>query len=204
MLARAPYVGYHTSWELTFLVRLRFIKGAWPIIMDGYSKYKDSMFWIRRNNRDILILSNKFVDELRTIPEEKISGTEAELENLRGPYYMDVAIRSTLHTRSLNQKMSPNLQAYVDIVRDELAYAMEVEIPKSEGWTEVPIGDLLLRIITRISARFIVGLPLCRNEEWLQASRDLGVNVFTTVLILRELPPFLRPLHPIIVRCLPS
>ena len=186
--ARAPYVGYRTSWEPTFLVRLRFIKGAWPIVMDGYNKYKDSMFWIRRNDRDILILSNKFVDELRTIPEEKLSGTEAELENLRGPYYMDVAIRSTLHTRSLNQKMSPNLQAYVDVVRDELAYAMEVEIPKSEGWAEVPI----------------VGLPLCRNEEWLRASKDLGVSVFTTVLILRELPPFLRPLHPIVVRCLPS
>ena len=30
------------------------------------------------------------------------------------------------------------------------------------------------------------------------------MNVFTTVLILREFPPFLRPLHPIIVRCLPS
>ena len=110
--ARAPCVGYRTSWEPTFLVRLRFIKGAWPIITDGYNKYKDSMFWIRRNDRDILILSNRFVDELRAIPEEKLSGTEAELENLRGPYYMDVAIRSTLHTRSLNQKMSPNLQAY--------------------------------------------------------------------------------------------
>ena len=125
------------------------------------------MFWIRRNDRDILVISNKFVDELRNIPEEKLSGTEAELENLRGPYYMDVAIRSALHTRSLNQKMSPNFQAYVDIVRDELAYAMEVEIPKSEGWTGVPIGDLVLRIIERILARFIVGLPLCRNEEWL-------------------------------------
>lgn len=196
--ARAPYLGYRTSWEPTFLVRLRFIKGAWLIIMDGYNKYKDSTFWIRRNDRDILILLNKCVDELLAIPVEKLRGTEAQLENLRGLYYMDVAIRSTLHTRSLNQKMNPNLQAYVDVVRDELAYAMEVEIPKSEGWTEVPIEDLLLRIIARI------GLPLCQNEEWLRTSRDLGVNVFTTVLILRELPPFLRPLHPIIVRCLPS
>ncbi|KAL2055340.1 hypothetical protein ABVK25_004148 [Lepraria finkii] len=172
--------------------------------MDGYNKHKDSMFWIRRNDRDILILLNKCVDELLAIPVEKLRGTEAQLENLRGLYYMDVAIRSTLHTRSLNQKMNPNLQAYVDVVRDELAYAMEVEIPKSEGWTEVPIEDLLLRIIARISAIFIVGVPLCRNEEWLRTSRDLGVNVFTTVLILRELPPFLRPLHPIIARCLPS
>ena len=161
--ARAPYVGYRTLWEPN-------IPGTAPIHQrcmadHQYNNYKDLIFWIRRNDRDILILSNKYVDELRAIPEEKLSGTAAQLENLRGPYYMGVAIRSTLHTRSLNQKMSPNIQAYVDIVRDELAYAMEVEIPKSEGWTEVPIGDLLLHIIARISARFIVGLPLCRNEE---------------------------------------
>lgn len=201
---KAPYAGYRSFWEPTFWVRLRFINGAWPIIMDGYRKYKGSMFWIRRIDRDILILSNKYVDELRAIPDEKLSGFEADVENLRGPYYLDVILRSNLHTRSLNQKMSPNLQAYVDIVRDELAYALKSEMPESGNWNEVPIGDLLLRIIARISARFLVGLPLCRNEEWLRVSTVVGVNVFTTVLILRELPPFLRPLHPVIVRCLPS
>ena len=77
-------------------------------------------------------------------------------------------------------------------------------MPKSENWNEVPIGDLLLRIIARISVSFIIGLPLCRNEEWLRVSTVVGVNVFTTVLILRELPPFLKPLHPVIVRFLPS
>ena len=35
-------------------------------------------------------------------------------------------------------------------------------------------------------------------------STVVGVNVFTTVLILRELPPFSKPLHPVIVRFLPS
>ncbi|KAK3171180.1 hypothetical protein OEA41_003264 [Lepraria neglecta] len=149
--------------------------------MDGYNKYKDLTFWIRSNDRDILILSNKYVDELRAIPEEKLSGTEAQLENLRGPYYMDVAIRSTLHTRSLNQTMSPNIQAYVDIVRDELAYAM---------------------LVSRQDSLWDCHSAGMRND--FEPRGILELNVFTTVLILREFPPFLRPLHPIIVRCLPS
>ena len=201
---KAPSAGYRRFWEPTFWVRLRFSNNAWQIITDGYNKYKDSMFWIRRNDRDILILSNKYVDELRAIPEERLSVVEADVENLKGPYGLDVILRSDLHTRSLHQKMSPNLQAYVDVIKNELAYAMETEAPNSDEWTEVPITDLLLRIIARISARFIVGPSLCRNEAWLRVSTEVGMNVFTTVLILRRIPPFLHLLRPLIVRCLPS
>lgn len=77
-------------------------------------------------------------------------------------------------------------------------------MPEAEDWTEVPIGHLLLRILARVSERFIVGLPLCRDDEWLRVSTVVGVNLFTTILFLRALPPFLRPLYPLIVRCLPT
>ncbi|KAL8941933.1 MAG: hypothetical protein Q9216_001961 [Gyalolechia sp. 2 TL-2023] len=165
--------------------------------------YKDGMFVIRRNDRDILVTSNKYVDELRTIPEEKLSGVEADVQNLRGPYYLPTILRSNLHTRSLNQQMSPHLQAYVDLVRDELDYAVTKELPDSDEWTEAVLGELLLRLVARTSARFIVGLPLCRDEEWLRVSTVVGTNVFTQVLVLRLLPRFLQPLEPIVVRCLP-
>lgn len=68
----------------------------------------------------------------------------------------------------------------------------------------MPISHRFLRILARVSARFIVGLQLCRDVEWLRVSTGVGVNVFTIVLFLRALPPFLRPLHPLIVRCLPT
>ncbi|KAL8721582.1 MAG: hypothetical protein Q9181_007677 [Wetmoreana brouardii] len=99
--------------------------------------------------------------------------------------------------------MSPHLHAYVDLVRDELDYAMAMEMPESDKWTGVVLGETLLRLVACISARFIVGLPLCRNEEWLRVSTIVGLNVFTQVLVIRLLPPLLQPFTPIIARCLP-
>ena len=64
--AQAHYVG----WEPKFWPRLRFTSGAWPLIMDGYRRYKDSMFYICRHDRDILVMSNEYIDELRTFPED--------------------------------------------------------------------------------------------------------------------------------------
>lgn len=95
---KAPFVGYRGFWEPTFLLRLRFTLGAWPIVMEGYRKvttssttgyplsclmglqFKDGMFKIRRNDSDILVISNKYVDELKALPEAKLSAMEAHIK----------------------------------------------------------------------------------------------------------------------------
>ena len=59
----------------------------------------------------------------------------------------------------------------------------------------------MLCVVARISARLFVGLPLCRNEEWLAISIHYTENVFTTVMTLRMFP---KLLHPVIVWFLPS
>ncbi len=48
--------------------------------MEGYSRYKDGMFQIRRNDADILIIPNKYIDELRALPNEKVSAIEAHIK----------------------------------------------------------------------------------------------------------------------------
>ena len=46
-----------------------------------------------------------------------------------------------------------------------------------------------------------VGLPLCRNKEWLDISVHYTENVFKTVMILRMFP---KVLHPVLVWFVPS
>ena len=97
--AEAPFVGYRSSWEPTLLLRLRFCIGALPILREGYKnvrafsahspissrtpliniyQFKDSMFMIRRVDTDILIISNKYVEELRALP--KLNAIEAHVK----------------------------------------------------------------------------------------------------------------------------
>ena len=63
--------------------------------------------------------------------------------------------------------------------------------------------DVLLRLVARISARVFVGLPLCRNEEYLKVSVDDTVNIAFASMSLRLMPRFIHFLHPIIVHILP-
>jgi cytochrome P450 len=63
------------------------------------------------------------------------------------------------------------------------------------------VYHLLLRLIARVSARAFVGLPECRNEEWLSTSIHYTENVFITAMTLRTLP---RYWHYFIAPFLPS
>lgn len=125
--------------------------------------------------------------------------------------------------RVLQTKLTPNLASLVDMIRDELDFAMSMEIPETNSkelicrlasrpcirmlisvaiaFQPVDIQDILLRIVARISARVFVGLRLCRNEMWLTTSVDYTVSIFITLITLRIVPAFLRP---ILVWVLPS
>ena len=91
---KPPFAGFRVPLEPSFLVRLRFSWGALPMINEGYSKvrnlgrplhegelivgqFKDSFYRLARNDRDILVISNKYVDELRGLPQDKLSSIQA-------------------------------------------------------------------------------------------------------------------------------
>ena len=61
--------------------------------------------------------------------------------------------------------------------------------------------EMCLRLVARISARVFLGLPVCRDEDWLEASIRYTENIFQTVITLRAFPSVL---HPFLVRLLPS
>ena len=74
---KAPYVGYRGFWEPTFWLRIRFMFEARTMVQEGYRKFRDSMFVVRRMDTDMLIISNKYVEELRSIPHSKLGAIEA-------------------------------------------------------------------------------------------------------------------------------
>ncbi|GBF67140.1 ent-kaurene oxidase P450 [Trichophyton mentagrophytes] len=199
---KAPVVGYRSFIEPKWLLRLRFVRGSMSIIRGGYSKYKDSMFKISRNDADILVISNKYVDELRNLPEEELSGIEAHIRNLLGSISTThVMLETNLHTRVLQTKLTPALGLIFDDMKDELNFALETELPEcKDKWVPISINHLMLRLLARVSARIFVGRANCRNEEWLSASIDYTENIFITVMTLRMMP---RYLHPFVAPLLP-
>ncbi|PQE15282.1 cytochrome P450 protein [Rutstroemia sp. NJR-2017a BVV2] len=184
----APYVGSTYS----LLARFSFFVNAERIVNDGYDKFKDRVFKLCGN--DVIVLPNKYMDEIRNLPSSKLNSILANVTNAQGVFSItDVLATSNLHTRVIQSKLTPKLTSLVPTIRDELAFALEKEFPRCpDEWKTIEIYEVLRHIVSRTSARVFVGPDLCRNEDWLYTANGYTENAFITIVALRLFPFWLK------------
>ncbi|KAI1319567.1 cytochrome P450 [Xylariaceae sp. FL0255] len=194
--SKAPLVGRRSILEPEWLVGLRFMSGSKPMIQEGYRKFKNSFFRIRRNDGDILVVPNRYLDELRSMPDDQVSAMDAHVKNISGKYAGgSILLEGDLPSRVITQHLTPGLSGATPLMKGELDYALDVEFPDCQNeWVNVSIYELLLRVVARVSARILVGPETCRNEEWLSTAIHFTENSYTVIMTLRMLPSYLHPM----------
>ncbi|TGO50593.1 hypothetical protein BCON_0180g00190 [Botryotinia convoluta] len=131
---KAPLVGLRSYFDHRLTVNYRFFRGAAAIINDGYSKYKNKPWAFARADIDMLVLPQKYVEELRNLPSSVASPTVAHAHNLMGSHTnMDIILRNNLHFRTLVEKLTPNLNSLTRPMQDELEYAVTRDLPDCKG-----------------------------------------------------------------------
>ncbi|PTU21085.1 hypothetical protein P175DRAFT_0516669 [Aspergillus ochraceoroseus IBT 24754] len=119
--------------------------------------------------------------------------------------YTNILNHSHLPATTVAKKLTPAMQSpdrIVPKIIDELQYAFPIEVPECKGrWVPVTLYDMILKLINRATSRVIVGDELCRSEQWLGTVTSYTHNLGITLILLRPVPTFLRPL---VAKFLPS
>jgi hypothetical protein len=125
----------------------------------------------------MIVLPPHYIDEINELPIAVANPTRAHAHNLFGQYTgMDLILRSNLHFRMIQTKLTPHLGQMTGPMQEELDNAMKVEFPEAKEWTSFEPYHTLLRCVARISARAFIGLPKCRSETWLDISTNFTEN----------------------------
>ncbi|WKT43969.1 Cytochrome P450, E-class, group I [Fusarium oxysporum f. sp. vasinfectum] len=193
---KVPFVGYRSIFEPTWLLRLRFVWEGGSIISQGYNKFKDSIFQVRKLGTDIVIIPPNHIDEVRKLSQDKTRSVEPFINDFAGQYTRGmVFLQSDLQNRVIQQRLTPKLVSLTKVMKEELDYALTKEMPdmKDDEWVEVDIASIMVRLISRISARVFLGPEHCRNQEWLTTTAEYSESLFITGFILRVVPHILRP-----------
>jgi cytochrome P450 len=107
---------------------------------------------------------------------------------------LDAAIRIDL-TR--------NVEKILSTFQDEVGFAFDQNIGECKSWTAIPGYSKMLRMISLLSSRVFVGLPLNRNENWIQTTCRYALDGAAGAHALTPYPPALRPLvAPFLLRSL--
>ena len=78
---------------------------------------------------------------------------------------------------------------------DELPACFEKWVGGAPGeWNEIDVVQTVRMIVAQLTSRFTVGLPLCRNEEYLRLACGISDRLVVTSAVGMAVPPILLPL----------
>lgn len=108
----------------------------------------------------------------------------------------DAVLENPFHDAVVKKQLTRNLHAITPDIVDELSTAIdELWDMDPDEWREVCVWDTMQAIVGRTSNRVFVGLPLCRDEDFLHHVRAFAVAMVNQIGIVKFLlPAVLAPL----------
>lgn len=107
---KAPRVGKNPWFYGLARARADFFKNGKRLTEEGYRRYKDSMYWIQTGDMERLVLSNRYLDELRKLSNSYLDSKQAVVERNLGWYNrVDIILKSTAHVDVCRTQLVQNL-----------------------------------------------------------------------------------------------
>ncbi|KAJ7574535.1 cytochrome P450 [Mycena floridula] len=194
-LAAIPSVpessGIISSWFAAF----RALKDGHKMVEEGYRKYYGRVFRIPTlTGWKIVVGTPKLIEEYRLAKDDYLSFHKAAEESLQTKYTMGLEITADpYHAETVRGPLTRNIAACFPDIRDEMVTAFASQIPPSKDWTKYTALATTMQIICRTSNRLFVGLPLCRNLDFVDLNITYTIDVMKSSMTINLFPKFLQP-----------
>lgn len=93
----------------------------------------------------------------------------------------------------IKSELTPGIPRLMPVISEEIDVALERFMPPCDDWTPVCIFALSQEVVSQVSARVFVGLPLCRNARWQELCRDYTDLAFGASREIKRWKPWQRP-----------
>ncbi|KAH7327064.1 cytochrome P450 [Rhexocercosporidium sp. MPI-PUGE-AT-0058] len=169
------------------------------LVLEGYEKYsKRNLPFVLPNvtTGPEVILPMSQMEWLLRQPDSILSQNEVNRQFLQADYTMlhPRVISDTVHDDVIRKELTKLLGDYTEDVQDEIDFAFrKVWGVNTSDWVEIPAYYTMLDVIGRISNRVLVGMPLCRNEDYLKPSKEFARLVVVQGTFISLFPPIFKP-----------
>ncbi|KAI5118159.1 hypothetical protein M0805_005781 [Coniferiporia weirii] len=186
---------------------IKFLTGARAMLEEGYTKYNSRTFKIPELGRWMVIVSSpELVEEVRRAPDDKLSFVEAVEDTLAAKYTLgELLVKSQYHIPIVRSQLTRNIVNIFDQITDEVVCAFEDGIPtKGDEWIVRDGLEAVMEIVCRTSNRVFIGLPLCRDKDYIDLNVRFTVDVIKGAQIIGIFPDMLKGIVGELLTSVPS
>jgi cytochrome P450 len=143
----------------------------------------------------VVVLPPSEINWIITQPESSLSAQEMHRDQLQSDWTFlnQNIVKYPIHQDVIRGNMVRKLDSFTEPVMEELQQCFDDYWGMSTEWHEVNIWDSMMKVFARTSNRMFVGLPLCRNEDFLDGCRGFAQDVMVSTAILTMMPGWLKP-----------
>lgn len=207
-LSQIPTVGPSQP-LLSYLGAIKFLYDAAGMLRRGYERHKPGIFKVAGfNGWTVVVCGEKYIEELRKAPDDVVSFDDAANDVIQIPYTLGKDIMTDpYHIHVLLTQLTRNLHDIFPHIHDEVISAIQDSLSTTnEGeWASMLGLEAMTQIMARVCNRTFVGLPLCRNLDYISLCKTFAMKeVFQAAITITLFPNFLRPVVSYLLSCLSS
>ncbi|KAH0837779.1 cytochrome P450 [Lanmaoa asiatica] len=144
----------------------------------------------------VIVTKRAHVEELRNARDDELSFVEAVNEDFNSEFAMGSEIyHNPYHIAVLRSQLTRNIGVLYAELRDEIIVAFdEILDLKDNEWKSIPAFTTIQQIVCRAGNRSFVGLPLCRDPDFMALIIQYTFYTVMGGLAIGFFPKFLKPL----------
>ncbi|KAI1822227.1 cytochrome P450 [Xylaria intraflava] len=180
--------------NLTSFFRLK------ELLDEGYTKYsKNGRTYVLPYfiNGPQVILPPSQIPWLLKQPDNVLSQEYVNRQFLQADYAFFHAnmVEDPVHPEIIRHQLTKKVDSFTDDVVDEACASLEDHWgTDTEAWREVNVYDTMLHVVSRLSIRVLMGIPLCRDENFLSICSNFIRKVALAAAAISLFPRFLQPI----------
>ncbi|KAG6846599.1 hypothetical protein H0H93_012922, partial [Arthromyces matolae] len=185
-----PAVG-PTAPLFSYIGAFRFMFDSSKTIQEGYDKFEGLFRIADFRSWTVIVSGAALIEDIRKAPEEVLrfeAAIDEAMHALAPP-----TRRSHFHVPIVQSQLTRELTNSFEAIRDEVITAFDELAPATEDWSKCPALDTTLEVVARSSHRVFVGLPLCRNPDYVSMCKNFAVNISKAAWVIRMFSPRLKP-----------
>ncbi|EWC48662.1 hypothetical protein DRE_01884 [Drechslerella stenobrocha 248] len=186
-----PFPGYIGAW----IGALYFVANGHTVIKKAYQSAKYEVFQVAMIERMLVVVTTKdLINEVCTADPGRLSFLQTIDSDFQVSYTMSREVHSHIwHVPMIQDKLTKKAMKSLALMQDELINACAYALGHVKGETVQVNGmETFLDILTRISNRYFVGKPLCRNLEYINTAKEYAKDVAICGVLIRIWPDWLK------------
>lgn len=154
-----------------------------------------------------MVIPNNRLKWLLDHSDNVVSSQEAHAEDLNAEYAFTSSklLADPFHQDVIHKFLPRKVDNIIPSIHDEIVTWFDEAwgTQETDTWSEVPVFEGNMDLISRVTNRMFVGLPLCRNQGFLKHNSAFATSVIVAGMIIQFFPKVLRPLFGHII-CIPN